>query len=61
LSEICESGPASADRTVRLLPRGFNRARSYTELMVQPVLAGVRLVAVALPGHGGMPPPEDSA
>ena len=25
----------------------------------QPALAGVRLIAVTLPGHGGTPPPED--
>ena len=57
--EICESGPARADHTVLLLPGGLHRARSYAELMAQPVLAGVRLVAVTLPGHGGTPPPED--
>jgi hypothetical protein len=57
--EICESGPAGADRTVLLLPGGLNTARSYAELMAQPSLAGVRLVAVTLPGHGGTPPPGD--
>jgi len=57
--DICESGPASADRTVLLLPGGLNTARSYSELMAQPALKGVRLVAVTLPGHGGTPPPED--
>ena len=57
--ETYESGPARADRTVLLLPGGLNTARSYTELMAQPALAGVRLVAVTLPGHGGTPPPED--
>jgi pimeloyl-ACP methyl ester carboxylesterase len=44
---------------VLLLPGGLNTARSYAELMAQPALAGVRLVAVTLPGHGGTPPPED--
>jgi pimeloyl-ACP methyl ester carboxylesterase len=57
--EICESGPARAERTVLLLPGGLNTARSYAELMAQPRLAGVHLVAVTLPGHGGTPPPED--
>lgn len=57
--EICESGPARADRTVLSLPGGLNTARSYAELMAQPVLADVHLVAVTLPGHGGTPPPED--
>ena len=57
--ETLESGPADAERTVLLLPGGLNTARSYAELMAQPGLAGVRLVAVTLPGHGGTPPPED--
>ena len=57
--EMIESGPADADRTVLLIPGGLNAARSYAELMAQPALAGVRLVAVTLPGHAGTPPPED--
>jgi pimeloyl-ACP methyl ester carboxylesterase len=57
--ETCESGPTSADRTVLLIPGGLNAARSYAELMAQPALSGVHLVAVTLPGHAGAPPPED--
>jgi pimeloyl-ACP methyl ester carboxylesterase len=57
--ETSESGPASADRTVLLIPGGLNAARSYADLMAQPALSGVRLVAVTLPGHAGAPPPED--
>jgi pimeloyl-ACP methyl ester carboxylesterase len=51
--ELRESGPPEADRTVLLLPGGLNTARSYAELMAQPALAAVRLVAATLPGHGG--------
>ena len=57
--EMIESGPADADRTVLLIPGGLNAARSYAELMAQPALSGVRLVAVTLPGHAGTAPPED--
>ena len=57
--EVVESGPKIADRTVLLLPGGMHRSRSYAELMAQPALAGVRLIAVTLPGHGGTPPPAD--
>jgi pimeloyl-ACP methyl ester carboxylesterase len=57
--ETSQSGPIAADRTVLLIPGGLNAARSYAELMAQPALSGVRLVAVTLPGHGGTPPPED--
>jgi pimeloyl-ACP methyl ester carboxylesterase len=57
--ELLESGPPDADRTVLLLPGGLNTARSYAELMAQPTLADVRLVAATLPGNGGTPPPDD--
>jgi pimeloyl-ACP methyl ester carboxylesterase len=57
--ELCESGPADTDRTVLFLPGGLCRARSYEELMAEPALAEVRLVAATLPGHGGTPPPDD--
>src|SRR5436190_15255290 len=57
--ELVEAGPAGADHVVLLLPGGLTRARSYEELMAQPELAGVRLVAATLPGHGGTPPPDD--
>ncbi len=57
--ETSESGPVAADSTVLLIPGGLNTARSYVELMAQPALSGVRLVAVTLPGHGGTPPPAD--
>jgi pimeloyl-ACP methyl ester carboxylesterase len=57
--ETIESGPADAGRRVLLIPGGLNSARSYAELMAEPALSGVRLVAVTLPGHAGAPPPED--
>ena len=57
--EIVESGPADASRSVLLLPGGMCSARSYTEVMNEPALAGMRLVAVTMPGHAGTPPPQD--
>jgi pimeloyl-ACP methyl ester carboxylesterase len=57
--ETSESGPIAAERTVLLIPGGLHTAQSYAEVMAQPALSGVRLVAVTLPGHGGAPPPED--
>jgi pimeloyl-ACP methyl ester carboxylesterase len=57
--EIVESGPAAAERTVLLLPGGMCSARSYGELMAQPSLSGLRLVAATLPGHAGTAPPDD--
>jgi pimeloyl-ACP methyl ester carboxylesterase len=34
-------------------------AGSYAEVMAEPALAGMRLVAATLPGHAGAPPPDD--
>src|SRR4051794_16860724 len=57
--EIVESGPADAPQTVLLLPGGMCSARSYAEVMAEPSLAGVRLIAATMPGHAGAPPPDD--
>jgi len=47
-----ESGPRAAERTVLLLPGGMCAAGSWAEVMAQPALASMRLIAVTLPGHG---------
>lgn len=57
--QLLESGPADARHTVLLLPGGMCSARSYLELMQQPSLSGLRLVAATIPGHAGAPSPDD--
>src|SRR5919198_2875788 len=57
--ELREAGPPDAEHTVLLLPGGLCGAGSYAEVMAQPALAGMRLVAATLPGHAGAPPPDD--
>src|SRR5215212_1700306 len=57
--EIVESGPADARQTVLLLPGGMCSARSYAEVMAEPSLDGVRLIAATMPGHAGAPRPDD--
>jgi pimeloyl-ACP methyl ester carboxylesterase len=57
--ELREHGPADAAHTALLLPGGMCSAGSYAELMAEPALAGMRLVAATLPGHAGAPPPDD--
>ncbi len=57
--EIVESGPAGAEHTVLLLPGGMCSARSYAEVMAEPALAGIRMIAVTMPGQAGAPPPKD--
>lgn len=57
--ETVQAGPADAERTVLLLPGGMCSARSYAEVMAEPLLAGIRLVAATMPGHAGAPPLQD--
>jgi pimeloyl-ACP methyl ester carboxylesterase len=57
--EMIESGPVDAERTVLLLPGGMCSSRSFAEVMAEPALAGVRMVAVTLPGQAGAPPLAD--
>ena len=57
--ELVESGPPDAQRTVLLLPGGMCSARSFAEVMAEPALAEIHLVAATLPGHAGAAPPED--
>src|SRR3954453_16245655 len=57
--ELRESGPADAQHTVLLLPGGMCSAGSFAELMAEPALAGMRLVAATLPGQAGASPPDD--
>ena len=42
-----------------LLPGGSCSAGSYAEVMAEPALAEMRLVAATLPGNAGAPPPDD--
>ncbi|MFI7403716.1 alpha/beta fold hydrolase [Streptomyces sp. NPDC049541] len=57
--QLRESGPADAADTVLLLPGGMCSADSFAEVMAQPELGRLRLVAATMPGHAGAPPLED--
>jgi pimeloyl-ACP methyl ester carboxylesterase len=57
--ELREAGPADGEHTVLLLPGGMCSAGSFAELMVEPALARMRLVAATMPGQAGAPPPDD--
>ncbi len=57
--DLLESGPPEAAHTVLCLPGGMCAAMQYEELMAEPTLADVHLVAATLPGHGGTPAPDD--
>jgi pimeloyl-ACP methyl ester carboxylesterase len=57
--ELREAGPVDAAHTVLLLPGGMCSARSFAEVMAQPSLAGIRMIAATMPGQAGAPPPDD--
>src|SRR5262245_53630085 len=57
--ELIRSGPEDSEHGVLLLPGGACAASSYGDVMAQPALRGVRLVAATLPGHAGTAPPDD--
>jgi pimeloyl-ACP methyl ester carboxylesterase len=57
--ELREAGPPDAEHTLLLLPGGSCGAGSYAEVMAEPALAEMRLVAATLPGNAGAPPPDD--
>lgn len=48
-------GPEQATATLLCLPGGLCTTAFYEDLSAEPALAGVRMVAVTLPGHGGAP------
>jgi pimeloyl-ACP methyl ester carboxylesterase len=57
--DLRERRPAGAQRTVLLLPGGMCSAGSYAEVMAEPELANVNLIAATFPGQVGTPPPDD--
>ncbi|MDQ3156781.1 MAG: alpha/beta hydrolase, partial [Actinomycetota bacterium] len=57
--DLLEHGPAEASHTALLLPGGMCTTVFFQELMAEPKLADVRLVAATLPGHGGTAAPDD--
>lgn len=54
-----ETGPGDAEHAALLLPGGMCTAVQYEELMAEPALADVRMIAVTVPGMGGTPAPAD--
>ena len=57
--ELRQTGPLDAERSVLLLPGGMCSAGSYAEVMAEPALSGMRLVAATLPGNAGASPLND--
>jgi pimeloyl-ACP methyl ester carboxylesterase len=54
--DLLHSGPTDAEHTVLLIPGSLCTAAFYADLMAEPSLHDIRLVAATLPGQGGTPP-----
>jgi pimeloyl-ACP methyl ester carboxylesterase len=54
--DLLHSGPTAAEHTVLLIPGSLATAAFYAELMAEPSLSDIRLVAATLPGQGGTQP-----
>jgi pimeloyl-ACP methyl ester carboxylesterase len=59
--DVREAGPATATLRVLLIPGGMCTTEFYADVMAEPALgaAGLRLIAVTLPGFGPTTPPAD--
>ncbi|MFF3935629.1 alpha/beta fold hydrolase [Streptomyces phaeofaciens] len=57
--EVRRAGPESASRRVLMIPGGLCTTEFYADVMAEPAVAGLGLVAVTLPGFGGTEAPED--
>jgi pimeloyl-ACP methyl ester carboxylesterase len=57
--DLRESGPPEADATVLCLPGALCTAAFYADLMAEPALQSIRMVAATLPGQGGTAPLRD--
>jgi len=57
--ELRESGPANADHSVLMLPGGLCSGEFYEDIMAEPALASMRLIAATVPGMGRTNAPDD--
>ena len=54
--DLLRSGPVDDGPTVLLVAGSLATAAFYADVLAEPSLAAVRLVAATLPGQGGTPP-----
>jgi pimeloyl-ACP methyl ester carboxylesterase len=57
--DLLRSGPVDDGPTVLLVAGSLATAAFYADVLAEPSLAAVRLVAATLPGQGGTPPAGD--
>ncbi|MFI2436339.1 alpha/beta fold hydrolase [Streptomyces sp. NPDC018693] len=59
--DVRRSGPDQAPHRVLMIPGGMCSTEFYADLMAEPALAGLGMVAAALPGFAGTEAPDDVA
>lgn len=57
--DVRRAGPEQAAHRVLLIPGGLCSTEFYADVMAQPALAHLGLVAATMPGFGGTTAPED--
>ncbi|MFG3086780.1 alpha/beta fold hydrolase [Streptomyces antibioticus] len=57
--DVRRAGPEDASRRVLLIPGGLCTTEFFADVMAEPAVADLGLVAAALPGFGGTEAPED--
>ncbi|MFI7498625.1 alpha/beta fold hydrolase [Streptomyces sp. NPDC049687] len=57
--EIRRAGPQDAPHRVLMIPGGLCTTEFYVDVMAEPAVAGVGMVAVTMPGFGRTEAPED--
>ncbi|MER5429943.1 alpha/beta hydrolase [Streptomyces sp. NPDC002588] len=57
--EVRRAGPADAAHRVLMIPGALCTTEFYADVMAEPAVAGLGMVAAALPGFGGTEAPED--
>ncbi|WP_405866679.1 alpha/beta fold hydrolase [Streptomyces sp. NBC_00005] len=57
--DVRRVGPAEAARRVLMIPGGLCTTEFYADVMAEPALAGLGMVAVTMPGFGRTTAPED--
>ncbi|MFJ8105675.1 alpha/beta fold hydrolase [Streptomyces sp. NPDC096132] len=57
--EVRRAGPADAPHRVLMIPGGLCTTEFYADVMAEPAVAGLGMIAVTQPGFGGTEAPED--
>lgn len=57
--DLRECGPTNAEHTVLLIAGGMCSGEFFEDVMAQPALSSLRVIAATIPGFAGSKAPED--